>query len=177
MELLTANSFIKLWRIKRLYNTAFPSSERKPFKRILQMQKLGKTDIWYLSHNGKFVGMASTVNSPDIIMIDYFAIDKRLRGKGFGTLAFGELLSRYHDKGVFVEIEAVRDDAENASERVRRREFYRRCGLMDFGTSAEVFGVDMELLGIRCLLDFDDYHEFYRVNLSEYAAEHILPIK
>jgi len=177
MELLSADTLSKQIRIRCLYESAFPQYEKKPFSRILQMKKKGKTDLWYISHNGKFVGMASTVNSDDIIMIDYFAIERKLRGMGYGTLAIEALLSQYHDKGVFVEIEAVKDDAENADERIRRREFYRRCGLVDFGTSANVFGVEMELLGIRCMLDFDGYHSFYSDNIGKYTSDHILPIK
>jgi len=160
-----------------LYNSAFPLSERKPFKRILEMQKKGKTDIWYIVHDGKFVGMATTVNSDDIVMVDYFAVDKRHRSKGLGTLAFREILDTYRDKGVFVEIEAVDAAADNAVERIRRKRFYCRCGLSDFGVSAKVFGVEMELLGIRCLLDYDGYVGFYRDNLSKFAADHISPVK
>ena len=45
--------------------------------------------------------------------------------------------------------------------------------MTEMHTFVELFGVDMELLGFDCNLTFEEYHEFYRDNYSEWAAEHV----
>ena len=45
--------------------------------------------------------------------------------------------------------------------------------MVPMGTEADVFGTRMELLGVRCHLDFEDYRSFYREHYSPWAAEHI----
>ena len=39
----------------------------------------------------------------------------------------------------------------------------------------ELFGVDMELLGFDCKIDYDTYHSFYRDNLGDWVCKHIAP--
>ena len=47
-------------RLYRLYLSAFPREERKPFALILRMYKKGTTDVWCLMREGKFVGLGIT---------------------------------------------------------------------------------------------------------------------
>lgn len=164
-------------RLYLLYRSAFPPSERKPFGKILSMARVGRTDLWTIRRDGRFAGLASTVNSPGIVLLDYFAVKPRLRGKGVGTAALRELTETYRDRGLFVEIESTLEQAKNRAERVSRKRFYEACGLIPMGTEADVFGIRMELLGVRCHLDFEDYRSFYRENYSPWAAKHINPVE
>ena len=43
------------------------------------------------------------------------------------------------------------------------------------GLTAELFGVNMELLGVDCALDFETYHDFYRDYYNQWAADHVKP--
>lgn len=173
MKIVQANTFIQKLKIHKLYLSSFPKNERKPFSMILKMQKSGKTDLWYIESNGKFIGMGATINGENLILLDYFAISKNCRGKGYGTEILGLLRNIYLDKGFFLEIEKTYSDAENYPERVRRKSFYLKCGMKELGTDAKLFGVDMELLGFDCSLNFDEYREFYRINYGEFAAKNI----
>lgn len=160
-----------------LYRRAFPRYERKPFRVILRSAKEGKTDIWTIRRDGKFAGLATTVNSPQIVLLDYFAVKGSLRGQGVGSAALCELAKIYAGRGLFVEIESTRVQAKNQPERERRKRFYEACGMVPMGTEADLFGTHMELLGIRCSLTFAEYQNFYRVYYSPWAAEHIRPVK
>ena len=160
-------------RLRRLYKEAFPRCERKPFSIIKSMAKRGKTDLWYFEDDGGFAGLAATINGKDAILIDYLAVKKSRRGGGVGTEMLSALLERYHDYGVFLEIEELDPTAENNTERVRRKAFYLRCGLIPMDTHVKLFGVDMELLGVRCHLDFDEYRDFYLTNYGKFAYDHI----
>lgn len=138
------------------------------------MAKRGGTDLWCLERDGEFLGMAATVNGDGMILLDYLAVERKNRGQGIGTAALGALLEVYRDKGVFVEIESTR---RGGAEQEKRKRFYLAAGLEELGTSALVFGVEMDLLGICCQLDFDGYKAFYRDHYSPWAAEHLQPIE
>ena len=176
MKIIQAKKLIQKIRIYRLYMSAFPKCERKPFGIILKMQKSGKSDLWYIESDKRFVGMGATINSDDLILLDYFAISPDCRGKGVGSETLKLLRNLYPGKGFFLEIEKTYPDAENAGERLRRKNFYLRCGMKELGTDAKLFGVDMELLGFDCSLDFDGYRNFYRINYGEFAAKNITRI-
>jgi len=164
-------------QLYRLYMTAFPASERKPVSMILKMYKKGVTDIWCLERDGKFMGLAITINGPHLILLDYFAVSAAHRSEGIGSAALTVLMEHYRDKGFFLEIESTTEDAPNQAQRLRRKAFYLSCGLRELGAKACLFGVNMELLGVRCQLDYDGYKNFYRDNYSQWASDHITPVK
>ena len=159
----------------RLYMEAFPASERKPIWMILKMHRKGKTDIWCVVKDDRFAGLAITINSPDIILLDYFAVDRKRRGQGIGTAALKALLAHYDGKGFFLEIESTLEDVPELAMRQRRKAFYLSCGLVPMNTTATLFGVKMELLGNGCYLDYRGYKNFYREHYNAWAAEHITP--
>lgn len=162
------------WRIYRLYRQAFPRDERKPFSIIRKMCKEGRTIVWLArTTDGRFAGMASTIESPDITLLDYFAIAPKLRIQGYGSVFLQRLLLCYEDKGLFVEIEAA-DRDDSTGEKARRKAFYLRNGLQEMHVVADLFGMRMELLGRGCSLDFATYRTFYHDHYSAWAAEHVV---
>ena len=157
-----------------LYLRAFPTAERKPFSIIRKMYRQGKADVWCILRSGKFAGFAATVNGDDLILLDYLAVSREYRGMGVGSKALALLMEAYSGQGVFVEIESTRCAGV---EQEKRKRFYLAAGMEDLHVEARVFGVDMELLGIRCRLNFEDYQNFYREYYNAWAAEHLGPIK
>ena len=156
-----ANRWIQWARMFFLYREAFPSTERKPFRVIAAMQKKGKSDVWYFKTGGRFAGFASTVNGRGLVMIDYLAVSRKLRGQGLGSAMLEALKERYADTGVFVEIESVYEEADNTAERIRRKKFYLSHDMTQMNVMADVFGVRMELLGWNCWVDFEEYRALY----------------
>lgn len=163
-------------RIKGLYKRAFPKEERKPFWVIENMQKRGKSDIWYFEEEGAFLGLATTINGDDKVLIDYFAVLEKQRGKGNGERMLRALIDHYYPKGVFLEIEIPYEDSPNYSERVRRKRFYLRAGLVEVGTRVKLFGVDMELLSTGFYMSYDEYRRFYLDNYGAFAYDNIKPV-
>lgn len=164
------SDWLRLWG---LYMTAFPASERKPFSMILKMSRKGKTDIWCAEAEGQFRGLAITINSPEAVLLDYFAIAKRCRSQGWGHKALEAVLAQYHDRGVFLEIEDPSLPGADQSLRRRRKAFYLSCGLEELGVKALLFGVPMELLGVRCVMTFRGYRDFFRLHYDPWVAEHV----
>ena len=167
------NTALDWLRLQRLYRSAFPQDERKPFPVIRRMFREKKADIWCILADGRFVGMATTVNGSEQILIDYFAISEKNRGRGMGKAAMECLLSLYPDKGIFLEIESADRPGLDQPQRKKRKEFYLNCGFLELGVRAKVFGVYMELLGIRCQMDFQQNRNFYGFNMSPWAADHL----
>ena len=157
----------------RLYMEAFPAEERKPIWMIFKMYQKGKTDIWCLEKDGKFVGLGITINSDNLILLDYFAVKKQYRGCGIGSAAIKALIRQYAGKGFFLEIESTLEEAPNETQRKKRKQFYLSAGLKELHVTAKLFGVNMELLGLDCQLTYDSYKRFYRENYNEWAANHI----
>lgn len=164
-------------RVYLLYRKAFPASERKPFGIICSMHRKGKTDLWCIRAGRRFAGFASTVNGDDLVLLDYLAVEPKFRGKGIGTAALTLFLNKYPGQGVFVEIEDTAFPGADREIRLLRKAFYQNCGMEELHTRAEVFGVNMELLGRNCSMDFAGYKSFYETYYSPWAAQHILPTK
>lgn len=161
-------------QLYRLYLSAFPAAERKPFSIIARMYREGRSDVWCICRGERIIGLAATINGGGLVLLDYFTVSSRFRGQGIGSEALEMLQQTYAHCGLFVEIESSREAAENHTERLRRRDFYLRGGMVPLEVTAEVFGVKMELLGSRCRLDFEAYRRFYEVHYSAWAAKHIL---
>lgn len=161
-------------QIYRLYRSAFPRSERKPFGVIRSMHRRGKTDVWVLRKAGRFAGFAATINDSNLILLDYLAVSDGMRGRGIGSDLLDTLKRHYAPKGIFVEIESAFDASPNRNARIRRRRFYTKNGMQSVRTMACVFGVDMELLCWNCRVDFQRYHAFYHDNYSPWAATNIV---
>ena len=160
-------------RIRLLYRRAFPRYERKPFAIIRRMHKESRTDVWLAEQDGHFAGLAATINSDAVILLDYLAVHEKRRDRGVGSAMLQALLALYEGRGLFVEIEAAdRDDP--TGEKARRKQFYLRNGLEDMHVVAILFGVRMELLGRGCSLDFDSYRAFYHNHYNAWAADHVV---
>ena len=158
--------------VYRLYRAAFPAKERKPFSVIVKMYRSRKTDVWCVWQRGTLLGFATTINGEQILL-DYLAVSRRWQGQGIGTQILQTLQQIYRGKGLFVEIESPYEAVPDRRARLRRKAFYLRCGMTPLNVMASVFGVEMELLGWDCSLDFDQYQGFYRDHYSPRAADHI----
>lgn len=175
LALQKPGSLMHWLRLYWLYLASFPAAERKPFSVIVRMYRAGKTDVWCICRNKNVVGLVSTVNGGNQVLLDYFAVDSTCRNQGVGSEVLAMVQQIYATQGLFVEIESTREDVYNLTERLRRKQFYIRGGMEPLGVYADVFGVKMELLGSRCEMDFEDYRSFYEVYYSPWAAKHILP--
>jgi len=159
--------------IYRLYQRAFPASEKKPFSMIVKMFRKGTSDVWRFTREGKFAGIIITINGEAFILLDYLAVEEKQRGTGIGAEILQLMRGHYAGKGVFLEIESVYEDCDNKAQRIRRKHFYEKCGMTSMEVFVWLFGVKMELMGFDCRLSYEDYHDFYRDNYNQWAADHI----
>ena len=174
MLLYAAPKGLRQWAdIYKLYEKAFPKSEKKPFWMIRKMHRKGASDVWRFTRNGKFAGLIITINGEKNILLDYLAVDKDQRGTGIGTEILQLMRGHYAGRGVFLEIESVYEDCDNKGQRLRRKHFYEKSGMTSMEVFVWLFGVKMELMGFDCRLSYEEYHAFYRDNYNQWAADHI----
>lgn len=171
---LSAPSRLRHWlQLYKLYRSAFPPAERKPFFIIWNMFRKGKMDVWYFSSAGRFAGLATAIDDHGLVLIDYLAVAPDCRGKGVGTSALSLLKDHYSGKNVFLEIESIYEDTPDLPQRIRRRNFYLRCGMKPMHVMIRLFGVKMELMGFDCQINYEQYYRFYMNNLGAWAAGHV----
>jgi GNAT superfamily N-acetyltransferase len=173
LQYAAPKGFLQWAEIYKLYQQAFPASEKKPFTMIMKMYRKGNSDVWRFVRDGKFAGLIITINGNESVLLDYLAVDKKQRGTGIGTEILGLMRQQYAGKGVFLEIESVYEECENKAERLRRKHFYEKCGMKSMEVFVWLFGVKMELMGFDCRMTYEQYHSFYRANYNQWAADHI----
>ncbi len=160
------------WKLmKKLYKKAFPASERKPFALIREKYRQKVTDVWVIEEEEEFSGFAITMNGSDLVLLDYFAICEEKRGQGLGRKSLRALQEQYRGKRFFLEVESLKVSADNMEERRRRKQFYLNNGMKELGVYAKLFGVEFELLGYDCEVDFDAYFSLYDTIYGKYASQ------
>lgn len=161
MELSNAGS-LDLKYIRDLYRISFPDAERKPFSLIERKAAMGTMEILLVSEDGTRKGLAITASDEKLVLLDYFAVDPQWRGQGVGSEALQLLLALYSEKQFFLEIERPTEDAPNRKERILRKQFYLKNGMLETGIRIQLYGVPMELLASLPGLTFEACRGMYR---------------
>ena len=166
------------WRnISKLYKKAFPLAERKPLSLIRSTHKKNKAEVWLIEEENEFKGFAITMNSHDLVMLDYFAVAEDARGKGYGSSCLKWLQEQYKDYRFFLEIESVYVKAKNMEQRIGRKAFYERNGMREVGIVAKVFGVELVSMGYDCALTFEEYKKLYTDCYGKLVGMNIREVK
>mgnify|MGYP002472218171 CR=1 FL=1 len=73
--------------IEKLYESSFPSSEKKPFSWMAE----GNEQMNVVYAQGRLCGLLFTLENENSVLIDYLAIDPEFQGSGIGTKVLGQL--------------------------------------------------------------------------------------
>lgn len=119
--------------VKRLYLSAFPEAERFPLSalRFLALRK----DVDFLSYyeDDNFCGFTFSFAYKEILFVLYFAVNDKIRSKGYGSEILAKLGQEAMGKTIVLNVEKPDDYAENAEQRQRRLKFYMKNGYSDTG--------------------------------------------
>lgn len=159
--------------MKRTYLESFPKSERKPFGLMKQKARQGVMDLLIILEKGRPVGLAVTVLYQDLVLLDYFAVHRSCRGQNYGSAALQLLKEIYHGKRLILEIEQPDEDAPNQEERIRRKQFYLKNGMVETGLRVCVFQVPMEVLTDGTHITYDEYHRIYQETIGTVFARKV----
>ncbi|MCD7731035.1 MAG: GNAT family N-acetyltransferase [Oscillospiraceae bacterium] len=144
-------------KIKELYNSAFPSDERAPF--MLLMAKAGKenVDFWSVYADKNWVGFVYVVNDGVLSYVFYLAINASERGRGYGSAVLRTLKRLYDGQKLFLALEQLDESAENYTERLNRRHFYEKNGLLPIDGRIREGNVYYDIMGIGGTVTAEDY--------------------
>lgn len=161
LSISSVNSNSKeLSQIESLYNKAFPECERRPLKPLLE-DKTGNSEVLSFFNDNIFCGFACLLNYEDISHIIYFAIDEKMRGKGFGTAALKLMCKIKNGYRVIVDIEAPVKSAENLDERLRRKDFYIRNVFCETDVKYTWRQESYEILSFNGNITENDFESFW----------------
>lgn len=150
-----------LARVRRLYESAFPANERRPFEVLLSGFD-GQGELLALYHEGRFAGFISLLTCADITHILYFAIEEALRNRGLGSAALACIKRLKPGQRLIADLEAPLPDAPNRAQRLRRRAFYQRAGFVPSGVGYRWQGESYELMVFGGALDEAAFLAFWR---------------
>ncbi|MCC8088571.1 MAG: GNAT family N-acetyltransferase [Rikenellaceae bacterium] len=116
--------FQSAWEI---YNYSFPENE----KRDLEHQRIAFSSKEYRMYGyldgEKFVGFIGCWNFDEYLYIEHFAINREIRGGGYGSMILAELEASI-DKTIILEIDEVVDEIS-----AKRLRFYKNLGFNETG--------------------------------------------
>ena len=119
-------------QVKELYESAFPANERIPMKQLLdnKIQREFFAFVDTIDGTPTFCGFSNSITRGTITNIVYFAVEPKLRSRGYGSEILKTIREQHPETRLVVDIE-VEEDSKDAKElklRERRRNFYQRNG-------------------------------------------------
>lgn len=129
----------------------FPRNELKPLEMLESLTAQGINSVWAVERAGELVAYYVLARLPgcSAVLLDYFAVEPRLRSRGVGAAVLRNLAARLGPEECLLiesELPAAGTTEEERHTRERRLDFYRRCGAVDTGVRTRLFGVDYVLL-------------------------------
>lgn len=119
LELLDKKDFDEVYAIME---KSFPETEFRPREEQYALFSDSAYRIFVCRREGKIAGFFAVWDFPDVLYIEHFAVDGRLRGSGLGASMLGELKA-ISEKPVCFEVELPETDIAR-----RRIGFYERNG-------------------------------------------------
>ncbi len=109
-----------------LYESAFPSDERRPTKEWLDlMDHEGAFHVLYITNDrDEFLGFIAYWNFETFAYIEHFAVKPSSRGHGYGGTALDRFLSTNQARSIILEVEPPTNAIAE-----KRISFYQRHGL------------------------------------------------
>ncbi len=141
--------------IKNLYLAAFPKEERLPWwlLRFWAVCKRGNLTAYY---DGKiFCGFTFTATEGEAFYVMFFAVDSKVRGKGYGSAILEHLKQTNSGKTIFLAVEPLDEAAPNNGQRVKRLAFYKKNRFSDTGFNIWEVGGVFQVLSSTEKMDAD----------------------
>ena len=171
--LAEGNRYLESFR--ELYEGSFPPLEKKPFDFMRERAEAGLMSFWAMEEGGEFIGLVITMEAGGRALLDYFAIHPKFQSNGYGGRAIHALLKVFEGKKFIFEIEVQDQNAPNAEERRRRKEFYLRNGLKETGVFVNLYHTDYELITPDGSVTIEDYCGILSDVLGEEMVKELKP--
>lgn len=163
-------------QLKELYETAFPVEEQIPWSVLLRL--IDEMPLYFTAYyeKEKFIGLTIVYPYKSYNWFWYFAVKEEFRGKGFGQEILSNLIEKYSDKNIILDMESpYQPGAKNIDQRMRRLEFYSRNGFHDTHAHKFFDGIEYTIMlhgdGVFTVQDYDaiisDLRRFWQTDDSK----------
>lgn len=109
-------------QVNNIYRNSFPPEER--YISLNKMLTSKETELYCLVENETVLGIIYLIFYKDMIFILYLAMSNEIRSKGYGSYLLKWCVTKYKDRKIYLNIEEVKENANDYITRKRRLEFY-----------------------------------------------------
>lgn len=117
-----------------------------PFPIMLAISHLWNTEFSGFYDGETPCGLIYLAHNRKIVFIMFFAIEKSLRSRGYGSAILQEIRKKYPGKKIIVSIEPCDEEAGDLGLRKRRKAFYMHNKYKETGYRIKLGGMAQELL-------------------------------
>lgn len=133
-----------LEELRSINDEAFPPTERMDVEDMFTFPI--RFELLGFYNDETLLGFALLLINSGTVFLLLLAIDKKLRGNGYGSQALKAIISKYPEKQVVLDFEEVTKTAENYEQRVSRKQFYLRNGFHETGRFTVLFNEKYEVV-------------------------------
>lgn len=162
MDLRVEKVKIKDKKVKEIYMDSFPKEERMPFALMVMLTKITDTDFLAFYDKEVLCGFIYMAATDDITFVMFFAVDKNMRAKGYGSNILSKVQSLYPNNKIIISIERCDVEAKNIHDRMRRKDFYLKNGYEDTGYLIELSKVEQEIIMKNGEFDQEEFSAFLK---------------
>lgn len=163
MQIRNQKVKLKNTDVKDIYFDSFPKNERMPFLMMVAMSKLWNTEFLGFYDGDTLCGFVYLAHNSKIVFVMFFAVDKTLRSKGYGSAILQDIQNKYPDKKIIISIEPCDNYAPDMELRTRRKDFYMRNGYHETGYMMKLNGIVQEIIISKGEFDKKQFRTFLAV--------------
>ena len=142
--------------IKDLYRESFPKNERFEFKHLIKSSKRKYNSFFAVYDNNNLIGLTYLTFDKNIVFILYLSVSSKYRDKGYGSQILRALKDGYKNHDFILDIEALKEDAENYEQRLKRVKFYEKNGFYLTNLAMQYKGEEYEYMCTNKNLNITD---------------------
>ena len=148
-------------KIKKIYESSFPSDERREFNKLIELLKDDRFQLKGVFVDDDSAGFISLWNFTEFMYVEHFAIANELRGNGLGTYVLQNILNETPIK-ILLEVDLPSDSIS-----FKRIKYYEKFGFVichqEYIQPPYGLGKDAVPMFIMSKPEINDYNEFRQI--------------
>ncbi len=111
-------------KIKKIYESSFPSDERRDFKLVVKLLSDDRFELKGIFVDKDLVGFITTWDFNDFMYVEHFAVAEELRGNGLGSYVLQNIINN-SELRIVLEVDLPSDSIS-----FKRIKFYQNFGFV-----------------------------------------------
>ncbi len=166
------------WLYKEGMYGSFPEGEIKKYAHVKKGVETGSYYGYGLYLDGVLSGYALISCAGRVGLLDYLAVDRSLRGKGYGQKIMAYLSK--NEPPLIIEADdpdKAFDDKELEIRQNRIHFYIDKCACIDSGVKASVAGFPFRLLSTKQKITAQDYLKVYEAMVPHFIMKNLVKVQ